>query len=860
MQPLPINAYLGEINHAVARYAGTIVEAAPGSGKTTRVAPAILQLGDFRGKVFLLQPRRVAVRAAAERIAAEQGWVCGDTVGYQVRFDNRTSESTRLIVATEGILLRRLQNDPLLEGTDVVVFDEFHERSLNSDLLLGMIRRIQTTLRPELRIVIMSATLGDNRLLDFFTEDTLVNAKQISVPGSMHDVKIKHRAAVGATRLVEHVADTILKTVQQGEPDILVFLPGVGEINAVHRQIQNISQNQGWEIYPLHGQMPLNQQVAALRPGRAPRVVLATNVAETSLTIEGIRTVIDSGMARVARFDPSIGLDRLSLEPISQASATQRAGRAGRITTGTCIRLWNSAADRSRANQLDPEIRRVDVAGAALQLFQWGEADAKDFPWLDPPRDDAWQTALDLLRLLGAVDEQGLTGIGRQMSLLPLSPRLARLMVEGYWLGIAETAARTAALLSERDPFIRPRLDDRRPTRRLERGLSERHDDGDMANRDASPFESDVLLRLNAFQAYDHDGETETAFGEIHRDSARNIHRVAKQLVATTFSALGDPEDNATPSDEALLRALLAAFPDRLAKRRAIAKPSALMVGGRGVTLDPKSSVRSAELFLCVETFTRGTDVRVTQASAVDPSWLPSRLTKVSKDLFFHPTQSAVVARERTRFVDLVLSEKPTEVNDSAAAADVLFNALQHRLSEIVPTDNRELNSFIERTKFLAVHLPGGFPACDEQQLRETLRQLSMNCRSTRDVRSADWLVWLRGTYSHDQLATLDRDAPARIEVPSGSKIMLEYDGDKPPVLAAKIQELFSLMETPRVAGGAVAVLVHLLAPNMRPQQVTDDLASFWKNTYPTVRKELKRRYSKHAWPEDPYTAQPIRK
>ncbi len=416
------------------------------------MAPYLLEhlssLGDK--KIVLLQPRRIAAKATATRIAQEHRWPLGGTVGYSVRFDSRTSQQTRLVVATEGILLRRLQADPILEDVGMVLLDEFHERSIAADLLLGMLRRIQMAVRPDLKIIVMSATLQAGPLKEFLSD-----APVVEVSGSLYPVEVLYRPPPSNQKWLDHLCDTVVLTTQRSVGDILVFLPGMGEIAKSMDQLCRHRSMTEWELYPLHGNLPLEEQSKVLTKGDKPRVILATNVAETSLTIEGISTVIDSGWARVLRFDPQIGLDRLELEPICQASATQRAGRAGRVQAGTCIRLWDQASQSARPTQLDPEIRRVDLLGPLLQLHQWGEGTGEDFPWLQPPRPEAVQAAVALLEKLGAIRHGQITPLGTTMAQLPAPPRLARLLIEGHRRGQLEVIAWIAALLSERDPFRR---------------------------------------------------------------------------------------------------------------------------------------------------------------------------------------------------------------------------------------------------------------------------------------------------------------------------------------------------------------------------------------------------------------------
>ena len=835
-KPLPVDEQLGLLSEQLGKSSAVILEAPPGSGKTTRVAPWLVERDELSGQVFLLQPRRVAARAAAERIAAEHAWQLGREVGYQVRFDSRVSADTKLVVATEGILLRRLQSDPLLEGVSAVLLDEFHERSLNADLLLGLLRRLQQEFRPDLKLVVMSATLASTELQTF-----LQGAPIVKAAGQLFPVDVQYRPPRLQAKWLEHLVEIVHDLVTRDSGDILVFLPGVGEIQRVMKGLDSLTRD--CDLLPLHGSKSLEQQTAALFSGGRRRIVLATNVAETSLTIEGITTVVDSGWVRVLRFDPSVGIDRLELEPICQASATQRAGRAGRLAAGRCIRLWDAAAQRARPEFLEPEVSRIDLAGAVLQLAAWGER-PEEFLWLSSPRPEAIESARRLLELLGALAEGKITPLGQVMVRLPVAPRLARLLIAAHQTGCLEQAALAAALLSERDPFLRQPGSQR---------LSPR-------DRQVSRWNCDLTERVHALEHFYRAGEMQTPFGEIHRGGAFNLRDAARQNFELTVAELGSPRKQ-TDEEDALSKALLVAFPDRLARRRGPNDSRGLMAGGRGVKLAEQSGVTQPELFLCIDVDGAKGEALVRQASGIDPAWLPRELLAEREELFFHPTQKQVVAKRRQYWADLILSEHPAAITDSVAAAALLANEAKRNLAEVLPREAEAFESFRARVTCLAKWLPEhNLRPVDEQLLGEVLEELCRGRRSFAELQAAPWLDWLRGHYPPEQLKLIDQEAPERIEVPSGSRIKLEYAPGKAPVLAVRIQEIFSWRATPRIACGRVPVLLHLLAPNFRPQQITDDLASFWANTYEVVRKELKRRYPKHAWPEDPLTASPVKK
>lgn len=828
-ETLPIDPVLPELIGALRSHASAVLRAPTGAGKTTRVPPALLDGGIAeRGRIVMLEPRRLAARAAARRMSAERGGQLGDEIGYHVRFDRRCGKHTRILAVTPGILLRMLLDDPYLESTSVVLFDEFHERGLDSDLALGLLRLVQQTVRPELRLVAMSATLAVDAVASY-----LGNCPIIAAEGRLFPVEIVHEPRPEQRPLSEGVARAVERLLTRTEGDVLVFLPGLAEIRQCMRQLASLACDENLAVLPLHGDLPPEQQDAALLPQSRRRIVLATNVAETSVTVEGITGVVDTGLARMLTFDPRVGLDRLRLTPISKASAEQRAGRAGRTQPGVCIRLWSAAAHRGRPEQTEPEIRRVDLAGAVLHLLCAGESDITHFPWLDPPREVTVKQALSLLRRLDAVDDHGVTHVGKALARLPVHPRLGRLLIEGRRLGEPERAALAAAFLSERDPF----------TRTLDRPAGPRH---------ATP--SDILDRVEALEEFERSGQLASATGTLHRAAARNLLRVRDQLLASSKGA--HAASVLSTQYSALGRSLLAAFPDRLACRREAGSRRGVMVGGRGVRLAPDSGVTESELFLCIDVDAGETEALVRLASAVERDWLPPVKVSVTTEIAFDAETEKVTARRLLRCEDLVLEERPAALPDDTETARVLAAAAAEKLDRVLPAEDSPAGVYLTRIRCLREWMPElGLPAFDVDKLRELLPQLCFGCRSFADLRKADWQQTLAGRLSHAQRAAVDHEAPERLAVPSGSRLALRYELGRPPVLAVRIQEVFGMRETPRIAAGRVAVLLHLLAPNHRPQQVTDDLASFWANTYPQVRKELRARYPKHAWPEDPTAA-----
>ncbi|MFT5052965.1 MAG: ATP-dependent helicase HrpB, partial [Chlamydiales bacterium] len=555
-------------------------------------------------------------------------------------------------------------------------------------------------------------------------------------------------------------------------------------------------------------------------------------------TVEGVTAVIDSGLARVPTFDPATGMDRLERVQIARDSSDQRAGRAGRVRPGICIRLWSEMEQRALQPRTLPELARVDLAPAVLQLLCWGEPDATAFPWLESPPARALELALDTLRRLGALHAHGVTALGRELARIPTHPRLALLLLEGARFGVADRAAKAAALLSERDPFQRPR--------------------GPVPTPDAC--DSDVLERVFALEVFERSRTTSFGFGDLLPQRARFLMRAARQFERLVDSNAAQGSEDVDP-DEGLLRALFAGFSDRLARRRERGSPRAQMVGGRGVCLAPGSGVTEPDLFVCVDIAGGSKEHSVRLASAVDVEWLdPDRFEEAS-EVRFDSQRERVVGRRTRRWDGLLMSETERPVEDSEAAATLLVEAAEGKLERVVDRSEKDLAGFLARWACLREWLPElDLAACDDTLFTGLLPTLAANRHSFADLRRAPWLDSLRGLLSHQQAQALKRDAPERLQIPTGDHLRLTYEVGRPPVLAARIQELFGLLETPRVARGRVKVLIHLLAPNRRPQQVTDDLESFWRNTYPLVRKELRTRYPRHAWPEDPFSARPERR
>lgn len=844
---LPIDAALPELLERLAAHDTVILIAEPGAGKTTRVPPAILDAGLAHKQIILLQPRRVAARAAATYIAQERGTRVGEEIGYQVRHESRISKDTRIIACTQGVFLRQLQSDPLLSKVDVVIFDEFHERSLDGDLALALVRQVQNELRPDLKIIIMSATLDADAMRGYLPDAPLVQSA-----GRAYPVEIEYLQAQSREPIDRQMLQALKSTCDRTEGHILMFLPGVGEINKTATTIGDFAHSKDLELYTLYGDMPLADQQRVLAHSKTKRkLILATNVAETSLTIHGVTQVIDSGLARVNRLDTALGLNRLVLEQISRASADQRAGRAGRTSKGHCLRLWQESQNKHMSGYTSPEIERVDLSEAALQLLFWGETNLADFPWFQKPPAQSLAQALSLLDLLGATNQGAITEHGKAMAQLPLQPRLAKLMLQGAALGCLSRAAICAAMLSERDPIKRQHNTDRQTP----------------ATNHSS--ESDVLDRVWAIEKYRDDGQVFSIVGELSANAAKNILRAADQLqkLFKTDSHQIEPQ-NKKDDDTPLLKAIALTFIDRLCKRRSPNSERALMAGGRGVRLAPGSAVDKADLFVAVELMETGTsETSVRLASIVETSWLPAESVVTQVEATFDPQKDKITAYKRTRCGDLILQETiaplPPDVDAGAALARGLIES-RYDLETLFSDADRQL---IARIACLHDAIP---EAClpDATQLADSssalfrdqiLPEWCFGATSVAELKTRSFSSILLNQLDRTQQALLASEAPETITVPSGSKIAIHYEIGKPPVLAVRIQEVFGMAATPRIAHNRVPVLMHLLAPNYRVQQITDDLANFWANTYADVKKDLKARYPKHSWPDDPMQAEAIR-
>ncbi len=825
---LPIEAVLPELRAALRGASNAVLHAPPGAGKTTLVPLALLdEPWAGRGTIIMLEPRRLAVRAAAARMASLLGERVGETVGYRIRLDSRVGPETRIEIVTEAILTRRLQRDPELAGVVAVIFDEFHERNLHADLGLALSLEAQEALRPDLRLLVMSATLDSAPVARL-----MGGAPVIASYGRAFPVDIRHAPAMprDTSRATEAaVTDAVRRAIAEEDGSVLAFLPGGGEIRRVAALLKD-TLPQGVDVRPLYGALPPAEQDTAIAPpppGRR-KVVLATNIAETSLTIDGIRVVVDSGLVRRARFHPGSGMSRLETVRTSRASADQRCGRAGRTAPGVCYRLWPKAAEGGFPAFDAPEIAIADLAPLALDLAEWGVADASALRWLDPPPAAALGHARDLLTSLGALDRDGrITDHGRHMASLPLHPRLAHLTISAASTNLGADACLLAAILDEGDVL---------------RGEA-RHD-------------PDLRRRLASFVQPD---------PALDRKAAARVAELARRW----RRRLDIPEQPVRP--EATGRLLALAFPDRVAQRRPGGDGRFLLANGRGALLG-KAEPLSGEAWLAVATVDdRGTEGRIHLAAPLSPGEVENLFaTAIAEEnlVVWNPRDKAVLAERRRRLGAIVLSSDPLPLASyEREVAAALCAGIRAEGLDCLPWMRRS-QALRERLAFARATVPetavgaAGWPDLSDEALLRSLEDWLgphlAGMRRLQDLSRLDLDAIVEGMLDWPTRQTLDRIAPSHFEAPTGSRVAIDYDGGV-PVLAIRLQEMFGTTNHPTVAEGRVPLTVRLLSPAQRPVQVTDDLPRFWRTSYGDVRKDLRGRYPKHPWPEDPATAPPTR-
>jgi ATP-dependent helicase HrpB len=818
-EELPILEIIPEIKNKLKAHNILILQAPPGAGKSTILPIHLLDEPWLaEKKILMLEPRRLAARSVANRMSSLLDETVGSTVGFRVRFENKISKQTRIEVVTEGILTRMLQNDNSLEGIGLVIFDEFHERSLHADLALALCRDLQQVLRDDLKIMIMSATLDGNQL-----SSLLDNAPILTSEGRQYPIQHYYIPQEQGTQMHIQVSRAIRKALSMHEGDVLAFLPGAGEINRTLEILE--AELIGVSILPLYGDLPQQKQQEAIlpHPQGKRKVVLATSIAETSLTIEGIGIVVDSGVSRAPRFDPRTGLTRLETMKVTQDAASQRAGRAGRLGPGVCFRLWSEGTQQQLVAQRTPEILEADLSPTVLELAQWGVKDIRTLTWLTPPPAGALSQAKELLNQLEAMEGDQITERGKAMLKLPTHPRIAHLLLEGEANRLIALATDIVAILEERDPL----------------------------SKDAG---ANLALRVEVLRKW-----RNKEYVSADRNTLERIERLA----ATWRKNFKIDVENTFPNYEKVGMLLAAAYPERIARQMEKDQLRYRLANGKIVKLGEYDPL-FRETWLAVAHLDGGTNEgKIYLAAPVNPKDLQHLLLK--KEVISWDTKRGIlIARTESRLGDIIVDSSPLENIPEEERTGVLCQAVRTEGIDILSwTEN--IYEWQARLQSIKLWRPDeDWADVSKENLTHTLEEWLIpyltKSRKREDLEKLDLSTILKGLLSWDFSQKLDSLAPESIKVPSGSMIKLKYDAHgSAPVLAVRLQEVFGLLDTPTVNEGRTKVLLHLLSPGYKPVQVTQDLKSFWKNTYPDVRKELRVRYQKHHWPEDPWTAEAMR-
>jgi len=828
--PLPVDDALPMLRAALRDAGGAVLQAPPGAGKSTRVPLALLGESWLSGaRIIMLEPRRLAARAVARRMAQTLGESVGDTVGYRVRRDTRISRRTRIEVVTEGILTRMLQRDPTLEGTGLVIFDEFHERSIHADLGLALVLQSRALVRPDLRLLVMSATLDGEPIARLLGDVPTVTSEGRAFP-----VDVRYRERAPTQRIEAATAAAARHALAHDTGDVLVFLPGAGEIRRVAEAIADDAARAGAHVAPLYGDLPQEAQDRAIAPSRdgERKIVLATPIAETSLTIEGVRVVIDSGLARAPRFSPRSGMTQLETVRISRASSEQRCGRAGRVAPGICYRLWHAAEQHALVPHAPPEIMQTDLASLALELAAAGITDPAELRWLDPPPAAAFAQARALLAVLGAIDATsgGITPHGRAMAELPLHPRLAHMLLAAERIGAVGVACDIAALLGERD---------------IVRGVG-------------STPDADLRLRVELVRAR---GERAgvVGHGEVDVATLRRVRSESEVLRRQLgIRASGDDAEHAGI-------VLAFAYPDRIAQRRDGGGGRFLLRNGGGAALTHPQALTAASFIVAAELGGETPDARIFLAAPLERDDIEAHFgdqITIEEQHAWDDAAGRVRATRRERFGAIVLRETRGEV-DPERAATLLLDAIRRGGIEALPWTD-EARQLRERLAFLHAREPDRWPDVADTallaSLDEWLAPHLAGIASRDELHGVALAPLLIATLEDGRRSELDRRAPTHYVAPTGTRAAIDYGDVNAPAVDVRLQELFGVAETPTVDGGRVPLTLRLLSPARRPVQVTRDLPGFWRGSYAAVRKEMKGRYPKHPWPDDPLAAAPTRR
>ena len=815
---LPIIEIIPDLKKGLAEHNTLILQAAPGAGKSTYLPLQLLNEPWLAGKkIILLEPRRLAAKTVASRLAFQLNEEVGETVGYKIRFENKISKSTRLEILTEGILTRMLQEDGALENIGLVIFDEFHERSLHADLALALTREIQTILRPDLRILIMSATIDGEKL-----SSVLNNAPIITSKGRQHPIKFNYEGADEKIPLHLQMARVIKKAMNENSGDILAFFPGAGEIARTAEILEREKINA--KIFPLFGDMPIHLQQEAILPAKngERKIVLATSLAETSLTIEGVNIVVDCGFSRVPKFDTRSGLTRLETIRVTKDSADQRAGRAGRLGPGICYRLWTEGFNHHLVPHRSAEILDADLAPLVLELSNWGTEEINSLTWLSPPPAGTVMQAKELLEQLGALEKNKISIRGKEMLRLPTHPRIAHLLIEGRKSKQHSLACDIAALLEERDPLPK------------EAG-------------------ADLVLRIEMLRKF-----RRKEFVNADKKRLERIERIAQQW----RKLIGTEIENSNPNHEEVGKLIAAAYPERIGKMETQGRFR--LANGRMAKLEDGDSLIN-EKWLAISNLDGGTskDGKIYIAAPLNPKDI-SYLASEKKTIEWDDKKGELIAKIEKRVGEIILESKAIKNISDEEKIEILIDAVRKNGMELLDW-KEEVTDWLARIECAKKwNESGNWPTVNREYLlsnaMEWLAPYLSQVKRKEDFKKLDLLTILSSTLSYEQQHRLEKLVPEKIIVPSGSFIRIQYNADGNfPVLAVRLQELFGMLETPTVCDGKIKLMMHLLSPAYRPVQVTQDLMSFWQNTYPEVRKELRMRYPRHSWPEDPFTAIAIR-
>lgn len=862
----PIESSLDGIKQALAANKDLVLTAEPGAGKSTVVPLALINESWLEDKkIVMLQPRRIAAVAVANRMSEIHGSEPGKTIGYSVRFNSNIKPSTKIEVLTEGILTKRIQKDPFLEDVGLVIFDEFHERSIHADLGLALCCEIKKDVRPDLRLMVMSATIDTESISSYLNNSEIISGK-----GFLYPVSIEYKPVGAGREYFDNAAKAIEEIVKSSgkEEEYLVFLPGIGEINRVKDYLESTSLGQTHNILTLYGSMNIKEQQRVLaarnnflieRPlqslrdcspticggasrEKVPRIILSTNIAETSLTIEGITTVIDTGYARQNQFNPETGLNKLEMVRISKASAKQRAGRAGRLKAGRAIRLYSKAEFENFADNEIPEILRSDPISSVLELFSWGVKDPFKFNWLESPSKESIEHSIELLKMLGAVDEKdSVTELGKRINSIPAEPRLASMLIKAKETGCLEEAALATAIIEEKDFLTTKKTDTQ--------------------NFSVDP---DLYLRLIAFE----DKSALSADYFVDNQIMKLILREQQQLLQKIRNEkLGIR--NYKAKYENLREILFLAFPDRVCQKRNQSGCSYTLCNGQGLSIDSNSLLKDSEYILSLKQDTKlrsaNSDGKIFLACKVELEWLlQSPIAQKSREIFFSEKTNKVCAKERIRYGSLIIKEQESQLNDEdfEKAINCFCKAVLANQEKAFGLNEKANRNFLCRLKALKnTSFGNNYPDLDEKWLTETLSSIcSLNNLSFDWLQKESLSAIYLNQLSWKQREDFEKLVPERFKVPTGSNIKLDYTQGEQPVLPVKMQEMFGQAQSPSICNGEIKLVVHLLSPAGRPMQITSDLASFWKNGYKSVVGELRGRYPKHLWPDDPANTNPTRK